>query len=86
MVICFYKQKQMKGKNKMTKFDTLIKFKDGSHMYTRNHKIAFENAISNGLNDPENWMYMYSQNNKDFFKNIAMRNYINFEFKTKEVA
>jgi hypothetical protein len=29
---------------------------------------------------------MYSQNNKDFFKNIAMRNYINFEFKTKEVA
>jgi hypothetical protein len=81
-----YKQKQMKGKNKMTKFDTLIKFKDGSHMYIRDYKIAFENAISNGLNDPENWMYMYSQNNKDFFKNIKMRNYINFEFKTKEVA
>jgi hypothetical protein len=86
MVNVIYKQKQMKGKNKMTKFDALIKFKDGSHMYTRDHKIAFENAISNGLNDPENWMYMYSQNNKDFFKNIEMRNYINFEFKTKEVA
>jgi hypothetical protein len=28
----------------MTKFDTLIKFKDGSHMYIRDHKIAFENA------------------------------------------
>jgi hypothetical protein len=29
---------------------------------------------------------MYSQDNKDFFKNISMRNYINFEFEIKEVA
>ena len=70
----------------MTKVNTLIKFKDGSCMYDRDHKQAFENAISKGLNDPERWMYMYSQDNKDFFKNIAMRNYINFEYEIKEVA
>ena len=68
----------------MTKFNTLIKFKDGSHMFERDHKAAFENAISKGLNNPESWMYMYSQNNKDFFKNISMRNYINFEFEVNE--
>jgi hypothetical protein len=55
-------------------------------MYNRDHKEAFQNAISKGLNDPESWMYMYSQDNKDFFKNIAMRNYINFEYEIKEVA
>ena len=65
----------------MTKFNTLIKFKDGSHMFERDHKAAFKNAKSNGLNNPKDWMYMYSQDNKDFFKNIAMRNYVSFEFK-----
>ena len=78
----------------MTKFNTLIKFKDGSQMFDRDHKAAFKNAKLNGLNNPKDWMYMYSQDNKDFFKNIAMRNYISFEFKnyisfeyeTKEVA
>jgi len=64
----------------MTKFNTLISFKDKTYMYTRNHKEAFKNAISKGLNNPESYMYMYSQNNKDFFKNIARRNYINFKF------
>jgi hypothetical protein len=49
-------------------------------MFDRDHKEAFKNAILKGLNDPEKWMYMYSKENKDFFKNIAMRNYINFEF------
>ena len=28
----------------MTKFNTLIKFKDGDVMYMRDHKVAFENA------------------------------------------
>ena len=51
-----------------------------SKMFMRDHNQAFENAISKGLDNPESWMYMYSQDNKDFFKNIAMRNYINFEF------
>ena len=62
----------------MTKFKTLINFKDGTSMYYRDHKQAFENAKSKGLNDPQNYMYMYSKDNKDYFKNIDYRNYINF--------
>ena len=54
------------------------------NMFERDHKAAFKNAISKGLDNPESWMYMYSQNNKDFFKNISMRNYINFEFEVNE--
>jgi len=48
-------------------------------MYSRDHKEAFENAKSKGLKDPENYMYMYSSNNKDYFKNIDFRNYISFK-------
>ena len=66
----------MKG-NTM-KFNTLIKFKDGSTMYHRNHIEAFNNAKAKGLNNPEEYMYMYSSGNKDFFKNINFRNYISF--------
>jgi len=62
----------------MTKFKTLINFKDNTSMYYRDHKEAFENAKSKGLNDPQNYMYMYSKDNKDYFKNIDYRNYINF--------
>jgi hypothetical protein len=39
---------------------------------------AFENAKSKGLDKPEDYMYMHSQNNKDFFKHIMFRNYISF--------
>jgi hypothetical protein len=63
----------------MTKFNTLIKFKDNTVMYSRDHIEAFENAKSKGLKDPENYMYMYSSNNKDYFKNIDFRNYISFK-------
>jgi len=45
----------------MTKFKTLINFKDNTIMYARDHKKAFENAKLKGLNDPENYMYMYSK-------------------------
>jgi hypothetical protein len=46
---------------------------------------AFDNAIAKGLlSDDENkenfagnYMYMYSENNKDFFKDITTREYIN---------
>ena len=47
--------------------------------YMRDHIKAFENAKKKGLNKPSEYMYMYSQNNKDYFKNINFRNYINFE-------
>ena len=39
---------------------------------------AFENAKSKGLNNPSEYMYMYSKDNKDYFKNINFRNYISF--------
>ena len=48
-------------------------------MYQRDSNKAFENAKSKGLFKPEDFMYMYSQDNKDFFKNIMDRKYINFE-------
>jgi hypothetical protein len=66
-------------RKQMTKFNTLIKFKDGDVMYMRDHKLAFENAKNKGLNKPNEYMYMYSKSNKDFFKNINFRNYISFE-------
>ena len=40
---------------------------------------AFENAKSKGLNNLNEYMYMYSKDNKDYFKNINFRNYIDFE-------
>ena len=39
---------------------------------------AFENAKSKGLNNTNEYMYMYSKDNKDYFKNINFRNYISF--------
>ena len=60
------------------KFKTLVKFKDGSYMYHRDHIEAFNNAKSKGMDKPEDYMYMYSIDKKDYFKNINFRNYINF--------
>lgn len=39
---------------------------------------AFENAIKRGMKKPEKWMYMYSENGKDYFKNCCTRNYISY--------
>ena len=55
---------------------------DNNKIVVKNAKdsqIAFENAKNKGLDNPEDFMYMYSQENKDFFKNIMDRKYINFE-------
>ena len=49
------------------------------NIYERNSNKAFENAKLKGLNKPEYFMYMYSQDNKDFFKNIMDRKYVSFE-------
>ena len=62
----------------MTKFNTMIKFKDGSYMYHRNNLDAFKNAKAKGLEDASQWLYMYSKSNEDYFKNINFRNYISF--------
>ena len=53
-------------------------------MYQRDHKDAFENAISKGLNNPGDFMYMYSKDNKDYFKHMMDRSYVNFEQKGKD--
>ena len=56
----------------------MVNFKDGSSMYNRDNIEAFNNAKAKGLEAPEKYMYMYSQNNRDYFKNINFRNYISF--------
>ena len=40
-----------------------------------NPNDAFENAIKRGMKNPEDWMYMYSKNGKDFFKHCDSRCY-----------
>ena len=48
-------------------------------MYQRNSNEAFENAKLKGLDKPNEYMYMYSKDGLDYFKNINFRNYINFK-------
>ena len=38
-----------------------------------NPEDAFDNAIKRGMKNPDDWMYMYSDNNKDYFKNNYSR-------------
>lgn len=38
----------------------------------------YENAIKHGMTYPEVWMYMYSDDENDFFKNCNSRKYISF--------
>lgn len=46
---------------------------------------AFENAIKRGMKKPNDWEYMYSSNNRDYFKHYYTRNYISFsQFSLKE--
>ncbi len=49
------------------------------NIYQRDSNKAFENAKSKGLNKPGDFMYMYSKDEKDFFKNIMDRKYVSFE-------
>ena len=49
-----------------------------NEMYQRDSNEAFENAKSKGLDKPTEVMYMYSKDNKDFFKYIMDRKYISF--------
>ena len=50
-----------------------------------NPNDAFENAIKKGMKNPEDWMYMYSENKKDYFKNYYSRRYKSYlQFDLKE--
>lgn len=47
---------------------------------------AFKNAIKQGMKNPDDWMYMYSKDNKDYFKNYYSRIYKSYpqvDFKEK---
>lgn len=46
----------------------------------RNSDKAFENAIENGLKNPEDYMYMYTKENTDYFKHVDTRRYTAFEY------
>jgi len=48
-------------------------------MYQRDSNKAFENAKSKGLDKPYDYMYMYSIEQRDFFKHIMERTYISFD-------
>ena len=39
---------------------------------------AFKNAIKRGMKNPDDWMYMYSEKNKDYFKNYYTTAYISY--------
>ena len=39
---------------------------------------AFDNAIKLGMKNPDDWMYMYSNNGRDYFKHHDTRNYTSF--------
>ena len=79
LLLIMFKTNQPIGTKTMNKFKTLINFKDGTSMYSRDHKEAFENAKLKGLDKPNEYMYMYSKDGLDYFKNINFRNYINFK-------
>lgn len=40
---------------------------------------AFENAIKKGMKNPEDWMYMYSEDGKDYFKHCDTREYVAYQ-------
>ena len=50
-----------------------------------NPNDAFENAIKRGMKNPDDWIYMCSNNNKDYFKNYYSRKYKSYsQFDIKE--
>ena len=59
-----------------------IEFKKGGNITVKNEKDskkAFQIAIEKGLKNPEDHMYMYTKDGKDFFKHIGTRKYDSFK-------
>ena len=40
---------------------------------------VYENAIDKGMAEPDEWMYMYSKGDRDYFKNRNTRKYKSYE-------
>lgn len=39
---------------------------------------AFDNVIKRGMKNPDDWMYMYSDRGRDYFKHLITRNYSSY--------
>lgn len=51
----------------------------------KNPKEAYDNAIKRGMNNPEQWCYLYSYNNRDYFANCVTRKFKSYpQFKMIE--
>lgn len=48
--------------------------------FFRDYEKAFINAIKKGLKNPDDYMYMHSDDYFDFFKHICTRQYISFRY------
>ena len=49
-------------------------------MYQRDSNAAFDNAKKDPDFRPNGFMYMYSKDGKDYFKNTNLRYYVNYKF------
>jgi hypothetical protein len=47
----------------------------------RDPEEAFDNAIRKGLKHPENYMFMYHKDGRDYFKHVDTRLYRSFRHK-----
>lgn len=47
-------------------------------MIRENPQDAFDNAIKRGMKNPDDWMYMHSENGRDYFKHHDTRNYTSY--------
>ena len=70
---------KLRHNNKHNNNKQLTKEKTMNGMYQRDSNKAFENAKSKGLDKPYDYMYMYSIEQRDFFKHIMERTYISFD-------
>lgn len=52
-----------------------------SSLDVRDSTQAFDNAISLGMTDCNDWMYMYSSGNFDCFKHWLSRGYVCYRYK-----
>lgn len=74
--------RKLQDKLKRTKVNKRIKYRDPSQnsvfaelQIRENIDDAFENAINKGMKNPGNWMYMYSEKGRDYFKHFDTREY-----------
>ena len=76
------RRKTLAVTDKYKKIRDSLGFKHGGNITVKNEKDskkAFQIAIEKGLKNPEDHMYMYTKDGKDFFKHIGTRKYDSFK-------